>query len=95
MNINDVFPGPSNRPQHPDFWALSDIILQNDGKTEDAGFDLLAFINEMADSDSVVYMARQRAMRATPDLMLQILLAGMWIDAFTVGYRLAQRRTGG
>lgn len=91
MNINDVFPGPSNRPDHPDFWKLSDVVLQLDGKTEDPGFDFPSFLSEIIDPKVLAYMAMQRAMLVTSDPMSWPVLAGMWIDAFCAGREWANR----
>lgn len=60
---DDQFP---DRPDHPDFWRLSDVVLQQDGALQeavdkDAEYDRI--IAEHVDLDSVMYLAQQRAQR--------------------------------
>lgn len=71
MDINDFFGGPSARPDHPDFWKLSSIILKYDGRIDEAPNDEAkqkvwdeAMAESGLDGESVVYMGLQRAMRA-------------------------------
>lgn len=62
MNDDDLlndrrFP---ERPQHPDFWRLSEVILKQDGR-HPAGGDQLHLDPTLIDSTSLFYMAQQRA----------------------------------
>jgi hypothetical protein len=65
----DFIEGPKARPDHPDFWRMSEIILQLDGRLEDAKTDedreriFLEVVREHCDVDSLMYMGVQRAMR--------------------------------
>jgi hypothetical protein len=52
----DKFP---NRPNHPDFWRLSDVTLRLDGAAGN-GRDLSTAADGLVDLDSLVYMAEQR-----------------------------------
>lgn len=83
----------ARRPEHPDFWALADVVLQHDGKTEDPGFEMGAYIASVADPGSVLYVARQRAMRSgLRDPLRVAAMSGVWVDGFMVGAALAGRR---
>lgn len=67
MDINDFFGPNANRPDHPDFWRLSETILGYD-----AGIDMAVdkdkfwedAVDAVVDRNSVMYMAFQRAARA-------------------------------
>lgn len=84
------FPG---RPTHPDFWKLSEIILQMDGKfAEDAPTDFEEFIDKEIDPTSIIYMAIQRADRLQGRNVGSI--AALYMEAFIVGRRF-ERRYGG
>lgn len=99
MDLNDIFGQMPARPDHPDFWKLSEIVLRMDGQMQEA--DEAAkerlFHEEVTahiDEDSLGYMAIQRAFR-----VLGITTAGearartdeltpqiqMFIDAFLMG----------
>lgn len=95
MSLDDVFGPFEGRPQHPDFAKLVDVVLQQDGKTEDADFNFPAFLAEFLDPDSITYMAKQRAMRTvanagknpTLNMGLVAMVASAYIDGFTTGYK--------
>ena len=86
--------GPAGRPDHPDFWRLSQQVLRRDGaaqeakgkETRDAVWD--RFMAEVGiDTDSLMYMAAQRAMRVlgitTTD---ELVLHSRSLSALTVVY---------
>lgn len=66
-------PAFPDRPAHPDFARLSEIILQLDATLEEAGEkkldeDAMAkvfrdLVSQNIDQDSIMYLAQQRAMR--------------------------------
>jgi hypothetical protein len=66
MNINDIFGGNSARPDKPDFWRLSEIVLKFDGRMQAATTDDEKEVvwqeayAEHAEMDCVAYMAMQR-----------------------------------
>jgi hypothetical protein len=76
------------RPDHPDFWLLSQAIIAMDAQAR-SGQGAEDIIGRYLDPDSVAYVAVQRAMRAsdgrfggrgsTPQL------AGTWIDGLLAG----------
>ena len=97
----DIF-GPSPmgpRPTHRDFARLVDIILRQDGRTEDATFDMDAHLAAVVDPASVSYVALQRGFRLaalmgvdprrSPGMAVQ--LASLWGDAFMVGAAFMDR----
>jgi hypothetical protein len=85
------------RPQHPDFWRLSDAILEQDGRAEEGGEDVFTIAD--VDGDSIAYVAQQRAalltraygVAVTRDVA--VLLMSAYIDAFTLG-RAFERKGG-
>ena len=80
-----------NRPEHPDFERLAEVVRKQDADAEAGGFEqaLVGII----DGRSLVYMARQRAMRMALDDRLTIPLQTAWMDAFAAGvaYEAARR----
>jgi hypothetical protein len=87
--MTDAFDPHPGRPDHPDFWKLSDVILQQDGKTEDEDFDLAAWVSEVCDLDVVFYMAMQRGLRmgVPPGVAFPL-----WLDAFMAGAAYAKKK---
>ena len=73
------FPG---RPDHPDFWLLSQAVLDQDGQA-DVGQPVDDILARRIDPDSAVYMAMQRALRIDPASQPQ--LAAAWIDGLLIG----------
>lgn len=88
-----------NRPQHPDFWRLSEIILQMDGDTTEGKQEFEEQIAKNVDVRSATYMAEQRSMFAMSQVVtpimgayeIQTLLAVMWLEGFLSGARFQQR----
>lgn len=87
-----------NRPNHPDFWLMAEIVQDMDAAAEDK-VGLQRIIGDI-DLQSLAYVAEQRAMRAamwaksdplaSADPIAQ--LGGMWIDAFKAGVEFQKRR---
>lgn len=84
------FPG---RPDHPDFWAMAQILMSMDASvvlnTGGTAIPALAKI----DLDVLVYIAKQRALR----MMMQpgrsdntAALGAMYMDGFTAGVQWAE-----
>lgn len=93
-DLNDLFGFRPDRPTHPDFTELSKIVLQHDGKTEDNDFDFGAYVGQVIDERSLVYMARQRALRVAPGASLEthMAFAALFLDAFLIGVRWQEHR---
>jgi hypothetical protein len=92
----DQFP---NRPEHPDFWRLVDVINYLDGETSEGGRPLEAITDEYVDTESMVYLAKQRALRAITQLIglghfsdegrviIEMALTSAEMDGFVAGAR--------
>lgn len=77
------------RPEHPDFWLISQALLDQDALsgTEEID-DTLA---RMIDPESVAYAAIQRAMRARGQGSgLEVMLPAIWLDGFYAGMQVQQ-----
>lgn len=92
--LND--PRFPNRPTHPDFWRMSEALIEVDSRAEKGeAVDVV----ENADFDSLIYVAEQRlAMDARQfsvalDPASKNFMLGLYIDAFTLG-RGFERRGG-
>lgn len=68
--LGDIFGSFPNRPDHPDFWKLSDMVLKYDGRFEAAADHdekeriWKEAVSAHIDSDALIYMGFQRAIRA-------------------------------
>lgn len=109
--IDDIF-GPNRmRPDHPDFWRLSEIILGNDARIQDAP-DVEAreaawaqMVANAGDPESINYMFGQRALIALGggtdadmsklDIVLAARMATLAIDSFLVGVAFARSQNEG
>lgn len=77
-----------NRPEHDDFWLLSQIIIDNDNAMETGTVLMEDKLAQVVDPDSVTYMARQRALRVVGPYATtreQAKIAAIWLDAFMAG----------
>jgi len=90
-----------NRPDHPDFWRISEIIIDCDDAAEKEGLD--AALDGHVDKESLAYMANQRAYRALNIQTQQDLedpatkhsigiIAAIWMDAFVVGAKFESKK---
>ncbi len=66
--LEDVFGRNPHRPNHPDFWRMSEILLGNDGAMDEAPDEMKESIwrdrvASVVDVQSVTYMAVQRALK--------------------------------
>ena len=97
-SLND--PALPQRPDHPDFWKLSNLILKYDGRMQEGepGKTIEQLfeesISEIVDLDSVSYMAFQRALRVVgienPIQLIQskellVAIAAAWLEGFVIG----------
>lgn len=97
--MDDVFGAMPNRPNHPDFWKLSEIILRLDGALEAAPPNkkqevFAALVAKRVDPDSLSYVALNRALRAlgitskedvAGSQKLMAICSAMYLDGFTAG----------
>ena len=91
MNAN--YPG---RPDHPDFWLISQAIIDQDAQA-DAGQDADVILSRMIDPASASYAAVQRGlrgeMRYRGKRVSPELLGAMWMDGFLAGMRVQQAKS--
>lgn len=93
--LNDpLFP---NRPQSPDFWKISEILLWMDGNSsEGSEEDRAAFyqrcLSDVADPDAVMYAALERSKILFGDAPLPVLsvMAALWAEGVIVGAKLEE-----
>lgn len=91
--LNDFFGDVPGRPDHPDFWKLSEVVLGNDGRMEDPDPNaLIKLVEEIIDMSVMTYMAQQRAMRPLQNMGVQViepdtfaLMVSIWMDGFMAG----------
>jgi hypothetical protein len=96
--MDDVFGVMPNRPNHPDFWKLSQVILRMDGAMEAATSEdekeavFASFVGGHVDLPSLAYVATHRAMRALgTKTQMEVAanfkevarLASLYMDGFT------------
>ena len=70
-DLGSMFPGPKSRPDHPDFWRLSELLLKLDSDLDPSNPDEAAkeaqwqarMAEVEVDLDSLTYSAMQRAFR--------------------------------
>jgi hypothetical protein len=99
MSLNDVFGDFPGRPDHPDFARLSDIVLQQDGRSYDPGFDYAEYLAQFIDPASLRHMARERSKQVAGKMPERLTLEDMvaalgavYLDAFMVGYQFHARK---
>jgi hypothetical protein len=87
-----------DRPTHPDFGLLSEIVVGNDNRSRHPEFDYRTYLATIIDPDSATYMATGRA-----KLMLAALgplvskrelarTASVYLDGFVHGAEFARRK---
>lgn len=81
-----------NRPDHPDFWLIAEVIQDLDSAAEDG----LSVDRIVADLDvaSVMYAASQRGLRAyhLPVDGWTTKLSTTWFEAFIMGVMYQRRK---
>lgn len=98
--MNDPLNDPRfpDRPQHPDFWRLSEVIVRIDGAATEGGESVEDLMG--VDLESFMYFAQHRVRRAR-DLArhpsrpfgaesLEVLLMTLYMDAFALGKGFAE-----
>lgn len=104
-DIGSLFGDFPGRPEHPDFWRLSEIILQLDGKFNEDDAAVEDEVGMECDVATAFYMARQHAERMVENLErifggpmhLEVesaiggSLMAIWFQAFIMGSRFQKR----
>jgi hypothetical protein len=85
--MDDAFGKIPGRPDHPDFWKLSQIVLRTDGRLEADPDAFRSTVSSVIDLESLTYFARQRVMRLFPGQPERstIALMSLYMDAFIMG----------
>lgn len=89
------------RPDHPDFWLVSQTLIDNDTAMDQATDKQVAFratVNAVVDIDSLEYAAGQRVLRAfgpVSDGRMRAALMSLWMDAFVAGAGYQKLKTEG
>lgn len=87
-----------DRPQHEDFYLLSEVVQENDRLAEQASADVFKIAG--VDQASAIYMIQGRLDRfldsrgAHRTQAVLVPSMGMWLDGFAAGVAFNQRRTG-
>lgn len=103
--MDEVFGKRPKRPDHPDFWRISEILLANDGAMEAAtgqdekDVEWRRRVESVVDIESATYAGIQRALRlgAAIDprgylpLKARAAIAALWVDAFVTGAMYVER----
>jgi hypothetical protein len=100
MTLDDLFGPYPGRPDHPDFARLVDVVLQQDGKTEDRDFDFPAYVATFIDPESLSYMVLQRCMKMmarngvdpSENREMLAMICAAYHDAFLTGYTFHERK---
>lgn len=85
---NDRFP---NRPDSPDFWRLSDVVLKLDGRATEGNEPFEQLAGPLIDIEALEYMAEQRtaaftqAVGVPPTPELQSLLVTVFVTSVLTG----------
>jgi hypothetical protein len=91
LKDDPMFP---DRPQHPDFRDLVEVVLRQDGKADEGRS--LEEVMQGFDYESVRYMAQQRALIflqvASSDSDQALLMTSMWLDGFVAGQQIGRTR---
>jgi hypothetical protein len=83
------------RPNTPEFWRLSDLVLQLDGASAEPGFDLTDVVP--TDLTALQYMAEQRygmfcqRLGLPENRMFKSMFIAAYMEAFTVGHNYHEK----
>jgi hypothetical protein len=91
-----VFGKNPDRPNTPDLWRISEVLLKNDGAIDEAPDEdkratWLSITSAVVDVDSVRFMAEQRVLRAfgpvtkNTNLQVRAALVSLAVDSFITG----------
>ena len=81
----------TTRPNHDDFWLISQTLIDNDTAMDQAVDKPAAFnevVTAIVDMDSVTYAAEQRVLRAFGSSLStrqRLAATSLWMDAFVAG----------
>ncbi len=86
-----------NRPDHPDFWLISQALIDTDNASQAGGGTqgFTEITGRYVDPDSAVYAAEQRALRMGGNARLRAAFAAVWLDAFVCGIKFQHMKATG
>lgn len=93
-------PNFPNRPDHPDFWLISQALIDTDAQA-DSGQSMPDIAGRIVDTASLMYAAEQRVKLITgkghlnPSARILIAMQALWLDAFVAGTRYQHLKTQG
>lgn len=74
------------RPESPDFWKLSRILIDQDQVRDNETMTIEDQVSIVIDMKTLTYVAEQRAMRISgPHSTARFQCAAAWMDAFMAG----------
>lgn len=101
MSMDDLLHDPHfpDRPNHPDYWRLSEIVLQLDAQTLVDEVSIEDQVAKDVNIDSEFYIAVGRALRFRAKMDGPIMspteftafCTALWTEGFLVGCRFQQR----
>jgi len=89
-----------DRPDHPAFWQLSEILLGSDAAVQDDPSQLVKILEKFMPVNVVAYVAAQRALTMAsrvgvpneregsvivPIVRIFGMMSGSWVDGFALG----------
>ncbi len=96
--MDEVFGVNPKRPDHPDLWRISEVLLHNDGAIEavpeidreERTRVFRSIVDPVVDLESATFMAEQRILRTfgadvLTSASLRNNLVGLQLDAFVTG----------
>jgi hypothetical protein len=93
-------PNFPNRPDHPDFWLISQALIDTDALA-DSGQSTPDITGRIVDTDSLIYAAEQRVRliigkgHLNPSTRIMIAMNALWLDAFVAGTQYQRLKSDG
>lgn len=91
--MSDFFGDFPNRPDVPEFWQLSEVVLANDGTATEEKDGFLKVVEKIVPIHVLQYMAEQRVLIAMqkmglpvpPPKSIMAMLMAVYMDGFAAG----------
>lgn len=83
------------RPDHPDFWLLSEIVIDQDTASFNETILFDDMVGQIVDTKSLAYLADQRALRILGPAATnreRAKIAAVFMDAFMVGAKFQTKK---
>jgi hypothetical protein len=92
-----------NRPNHPDFWLISQALIDTDAVVDSGQEKPGDVVDRYVDRDTLMYVTHQRALKTVLNLNIDpasdkgretiALIMGTWFDAFVAGAKFQHLKT--